>query len=167
MITKDNFMSARYSDNDRTIIEVLLKTDNDKKGEWTPYIIEHNESHPDFKDLMKVTSIPEIHQYTDDWCNQQRKRFKDELIDIAKKEGIIKGEKIKEIQVEAKLETMFKKIFVDNIDYDNDDIKEDMFKTKLMAFELPNVKSSTNRELKTKLRKVETFKDLIDIVLKF
>ena len=86
---------------------------------------------------------------------------------IAKREGIIKGEKIKEIQVEAKLETMFKKIFVDNIDYDNDDIKEDMFKTKLMAFELPHVKSSTNRELKTKLRKVETFKDLIDIVLKF
>ena len=168
-ITKENFKSARYSDNDRTTIEILFKSENDKDGELTPYVIEHDESHPDFQDLMKVTSVQDIHSYTDEWCNQQRKVFREELIDIAKKEGIIKGGKVKEIEieVEASLETMFKKIFVDTIDYNNDQIKEDMFKVKLMSFELPHVKQSDNRELKTKLRKCETFKDLVSVVSQF
>ena len=171
-ITKENFRSARYSDNDRTTIEILLKSENDKDGELTPYVIEHDESHPDFQDLMKVTSVQDIHSYTDEWCNQQRKVFREELIDIAKQEGIIKGVEVKgvevkEIEVEASLETMFNKIFVDTLDYDNDQIKEDMFKVKLMSFELPHVKQSDNRELKTKLRKCETFKDLVSVVSQF
>ena len=42
-----------------------------------------------------------------------------------------------------------------------------MFKAKLAAFELPIVKESDNRELKAKLRKAETFKDIISYTSQF
>ena len=58
-------------------------------------------------------------------------------------------------------------IFVEKIDYDNEEIKEQMFKAKLTAFELPFVKDSDKRDLKAKLRKAETFKDIISIVAQF
>ena len=90
-ITKDNFVSARFCDNERTQIEVFVK--GDKENEVFPYIVELDENHPDYKNLLSIQSLPEIHQYTDNWCNEQRKRFKEEMIDIAKQEGIIKVSK--------------------------------------------------------------------------
>tara|TARA_R100000005_G_C4802436_1_gene93333 strand:+ start:215 stop:385 length:171 start_codon:yes stop_codon:yes gene_type:complete len=56
---------------------------------------------------------------------------------------------------------------VEKIDYDNEEVKEQMFKAKLTAFELPFVKDSDKRDLKAKLRKAETFKDIISIVAQF
>ena len=41
------------------------------------------------------------------------------------------------------------------------EIKEQMFKAKLTAFELPFVKNSDKRDLKAKLRRAESFKDII------
>ena len=168
-ITKDNFVSARFCDNDRTQIEVFVK--GDKENEVFPHIIELDENHPDYKNLMSLTTLPEIHEYTDRWCNEQRKRFKEEMIDIAKKEGIIKETKgnIKEVEVKVEhtLEELISKIFVEQLDYDSEEIKEQMFKAKLTAFELPFVKDSDKRDLKAKLRKSETFKDIISIVAQF
>ena len=173
-ITKDNFVSARFCDNDRTQIEVFVKGDNE--GEVFPHIIELDPNHPDYKNLITIITLPEIHEYTDEWCNQQRKKFKEEMIDIAKREGIIKETKTKdkkgnikevEIKVEHTLEELISKIFVEKIDYDNEEIKEQMFNAKLTAFELPFVKDSDKRDLKAKLRKAETFKDIISIVAQF
>ena len=171
-ITKDNFVSARFCDNDRTQIEVFVK--GDKENEVFPHIIELNENHPDYINLKSIVTLPEIHDYTDKWCTEQRRRFKEELIDIAKKEGIIKVSKSSspnvqevEVKVEHTLEELISKIFVEEIDYNNEDIKEQMFKAKLAAFELPHVKESDNRELKAKLRKSETFKDIVSITSQF
>jgi hypothetical protein len=168
-ITKDNFVSARFCDNDRTQIEVFVK--GDKENEVFPHIIELDENHPDYKNLKSIVSLPEIHEYTDRWCTEQRRRFKEEMIDIAKKEGIIKVSKsnVKEVEVKVEntLEELISKIFVEKIDYNNDDIKEQMFKAKLAAFELPHVKDSDNRELKAKLRKAETFRDIVSITSSF
>ena len=168
-ITKDNFVSARFCDNDRTQIEVFVK--GDKEGEVFPHIIELDENHPDYKNLTSIVSLPQIHDYTDEWCNQQRKKFKEEMIDIATREGIIKETKgnIKEVEVKVEhtLEELISKIFVEKIDYDNEEVKEQMFKAKLTAFELPFVKDSDKRDLKAKLRKAETFKDIISIVAQF
>ena len=168
-ITKDNFVSARFCDNDRTQIEVFVK--GDKENEVFPHIIELDENHPDYKNLTSIATLPEIHEYTDRWCNEQRRRFKEEMIDIATKEGIIKETKgnIKEVEVKVEhtLEELISKIFVEKIDYNNEEVKEQMFKAKLTAFELPFVKDSDKRDLKAKLRKAETFKDIISIVAQF
>ena len=75
MITKDNFVSARFCDNDRTQIEVFVK--GDKENEVFPHIIELDENHPDYKNLKSIVSLPEIHEYTDRWCTEQRRRFKE------------------------------------------------------------------------------------------
>ncbi len=171
-ITKDNFVSARFCDNDRTQIEVFVK--GDKENEVFPHIVELDENHPDYKNLKSITTLPEIHEYTDKWCTEQRRRFKEELVDIAKKEGIIKVSKSSspniqevEVKVDYTLEELISKIFVEKIDYDNEDVKEQMFKAKLAAFELSHVKDSDNRELKAKLRKAETFKDIVSITSQF
>jgi len=168
-ITKDNFVSARFCDNERTQIEVFVK--GDKENEVFPHIVELDENHPDYKNLLTITTLPEIHDYTDRWCNEQRKRFKEEMIDIAKREGIIKENKsnVKEVEVKVEytLEELVSKIFNDKLEYDNELIKEQMFKAKLTAFELPIVKESDNRELKAKLRKAETFKDIISYTSQF
>ena len=169
MITKDNFVSARFCDNDRTQIEVFVK--GDKENEVFPHIVELDENHPEYKNLISIISLPEIHEYTDRWCTEQRKKFKEEMIDIATREGIIKETKgnIKEVEVKVEhtLEELISKIFVEKIDYNNEEIKEQMFKAKLTAFELPFVKDSDKRDLKAKLRKAETFKDIISIVAQF
>ena len=96
------------------------------------------------------------------------------MIDIAKQEGIIKVSKsnapnIKEVEVKVEytLEELVSKIFNDKLEYDNEIIKEQMFKAKLAAFELSIVKESDNRELKAKLRKAETFKDIISFASQF
>ena len=84
---------------------------------------------------MSLTTLPEIHEYTDRWCNEQRKRFKEEMIDIAKKEGIIKETKgnIKEVEVKVEhtLEELISKIFVEKIDYESEEVKEQNFANNL------------------------------------
>lgn len=164
-ITKDNFVSARFCDNDRTQIEVFVK--GDKEGEVFPHIIELDENHPDYKNLISVTSLPEIHDYTDEWCTQQRKQFKEELLDIAKKEGIISEQNTKEVKVEKTFTEMLESVFSTEHDYNSENIKEQLFKAKLYAFEMPLIKDSDNRDLKAKLRKSETIKDVFKIVSQF
>ena len=164
-ITKDNFVSARFCDNDRTQIEVFVK--GDKEGEVFPHIIELDENHPDYKNLISITSLPEIHDYTDEWCTQQRKQFKEELLDIAKKEGIISEQNTKEVKVEKTFTEMLESVFSTEHDYNSENIKEQLFKAKLYAFEMPLIKDSDNRDLKAKLRKSETIKDVFKIVSQF
>ena len=168
-ITKENFRTARFTDNERTTIEVMLSMPENPAGEVTAFYLQVDETHPDFQDLMKVTSIPNIHTYTDGWIKDTREQFKKEVFDIAKREGIIKtGDvEVKEIEVKESLDSLIKRIFVEEIDYENEDIKEQMFRAKLAAFELPHVKSSTDKDLKTKLRKAETIKEVFKVLSHF
>lgn len=164
-ITKDNFVSARFCDNDRTQIEVFVK--GDKEGEVFPHIIELDENHPDYKNLTSIVSLPQIHDYTDEWCTQQRKKFKEEILDIAKKEGIISEQNTKEVKVEKTFTEMLETVFSTEHDYNSENVKEQLFKAKLYAFEMPNIKDSDSRDLKAKLRKSETIKDVFKIVSQF
>jgi len=164
-ITKDNFVSARFCDNDRTQIEVFVK--GDKEGEVFPHIIELDENHPDYINLKSIVTLPEIHDYTDRWCTEQRRRFKKEILDIAKKEGIISEQNIKEVKVDKTFTEMLETVFSTEHDYNSENVKEQLFKAKLYSFEMPNIKNSDNRDLKAKLRKSETIKDVFKIVSQF
>ena len=85
------------------------------------------------------------------------------------KEGIIKTGKveIKEVEVKESLDSLIKRIFVEEVNYEDEAVKEQMFKAKLAAFELPFVKSSTDKDLKTKLRKAETIKEVFKVLSHF
>ena len=164
-ITKNNFVSARFCDNDRTQIEVFVK--GDKENEVFPHIIELDENHPDYKNLLTIKTLPEIHDYTDEWCNQQRKKFKEEILDIATKEGIISEQNIKEVKVEKSFTEILETVFSTEHDYNSEKIKEQLFKAKLYAFEMPHIKNSDSRDLKAQLRKSETIKDIFKIISQF
>jgi hypothetical protein len=164
MITKDNFIEARYIDSERINIEVLLK--DGKKA--IPHIIEHNPDHPTFQELMKVTSIEDIHDTTTNFIKESRKSFKKMVLNIAKADGMLKQNVVtKEVQIEKSLSELIDTIFLEDIRYDNEQYKEEIFKTKLKAFEYHFIKNSKNRELKAKLRKAETYLDIICIVCEF
>ena len=63
--TNENYISARYIDNDKKHVEILYK-DGDKT---LSHIIEHNTKHPDWKELMQITSIDELHNNIQDFNN--------------------------------------------------------------------------------------------------
>lgn len=168
MITKDNFISARFIDNERANIEVLIKNDT----QVNPLIIPHNIDHKEFQNLMELTTIDEIHEQTANFIRETRKAFKEKVLEIAKNEGIIKTKqntvtKKIEVEVEKPLHELIDRIFVEEIRHDNEEYKEEVFKTKLKAFDYPFVKNSKNRDLKAKLRKAETYLDIITIVCEF
>lgn len=184
-INKDNFRSARFCDNDRRQIEIIL-ADRENVNEYIPYVIELDQNHPDFQQLMNVTTLPEIHDYTDKWCTEQRHRFKKEMLDIAVKEGIIPSkdkwtkktvnkdgqevkEIVKEVVVQEKLSfsDIITKIYGEEIDMEKEENKEQMFKAKLTAFEMPFIKDSENRGLKAQLRKAQSFKEVISVINQF
>ena len=50
MITKDNFITAYFIDNQRKNIEVLLKGDNKVYS----HILEYDTEHPDCQQLLKI-----------------------------------------------------------------------------------------------------------------
>ena len=54
-ITKNNFVSARFCDNERTQIEVFVK--GDKENEVFPHIVELDENHPDYKNLLTINKL--------------------------------------------------------------------------------------------------------------
>tara|TARA_Y100000034_G_scaffold127373_1_gene180069 strand:- start:1076 stop:1594 length:519 start_codon:yes stop_codon:yes gene_type:complete len=166
MIDKKNFITARYIDNERKNIEVLLRSDDDKT--INPHIIEHDPDHPIFQELLKVTSIEEIHDTTTNFIRESRKTFKKVVLEIAKEDGLLKQDALtKEVQIEKPISELIDKIFLEDIRYDNDQYKEEIFKTKLKAFEYNFIKKSKNRDLKAKLRKAETYLDIICIVCEF
>ena len=83
MITKDNFISARFIDNERANIEVLIRNDT----QVNPLIIPHNIDHKEFQNLMELTTIDEIHEQTANFIRETRKAFKEKVLEIAKEEG--------------------------------------------------------------------------------
>ena len=174
MITKDNFIDAKYIDNERVNIEVLLK-DGEKV---IPHIIEHKPGHPSFEALMKLTSIEEIHDNTAAYIKDTRKSFKNMVYTIAKADGLLKPKTILktktdtvtkeiEIEIDKPISDILDTIFLEDMRHDDEKHKEEIFKCKLKAFEFHFVKNSKNRELKAKLRKAETYLDIVCIVCEF
>ncbi len=95
-VTKENFISARYIDNEKKIVEILYKM-GDKN---IPHIIEHDTEHPDWQQLMTITNLDDIHLTTHNFIKQSQKDFKKMVMKIAKEDGLVK-------EVVAELSTKF------------------------------------------------------------
>ena len=55
-VTNENYISARYIDNEKKHVEILYKDGEQTLG----HIIEHNTEHPDWLKLMTLTTIDEF-----------------------------------------------------------------------------------------------------------
>ena len=147
MITKKDFVSARYIDNEKKNIEILLKNDND---EVNPHIIEHDEESADFKSLVKIITVDELHESTVNHNRVQRKAFEESIKIIAENEGL----SFKNL----KQDEVFN-IIIDTLQEAIDE--ESLFRFKLKIFDIPSVKESKSRKIKADIRKATTITGVI------
>ena len=154
-VTKENFISARYVDNEKKIVEILYKM-GDKN---IPHIIEHDTEHPDWQQLMTITNLDEIHFNTHNFIKQSQKDFRKMVMKIAEDEGMVKD-------VVAELSTPFYgEVFEFFFNYD-DKQKEMLFNFKLFIFEKEFVKNSTDTDTKAQMRKAQSPIEVMNAVMK-
>jgi len=146
MFTKKNFVSARYIDEAKENIEILLKDGDIIR----PHIIEHDEASKDFKDLIKMVSVDDLYEKTVNHNREQREAFEESIKIIAENEGLsfknLKQDEIFDIVIDALQE---------------EHNEESLFRFKLKIFDIPSVKESKSRKIKADIRKATSITEAI------
>ena len=146
MITKENYFTAYFIDNDRYNIDVLTRSDDDKKLIST--IIPFDTANVNYQQLMKIITLDELHENTYVKKNKEREEFERQVLKIARKENLIMEGNI--------VDTKFLNIMVDTIFNYTDKDKDQLFALKIALFEVDKIKNAPNDEKKSKLRKANT-----------
>ena len=154
------FLTAHFSNNERTIIEAYWTTP-DGKDTRVEYI-EAKEGDVNYEDLLKHVDIDTLHELTFKNIRASDNAYKDQVMEIAKGRGMVYDiDSINTDIYKAITAAIFKP-------FDPKEDKEKLFMFKLQLFELDQIKSSTNKDAKAKLRKsqdiIEALKAAIDMV---
>jgi len=152
---KDHFIDAYFIDNERENIEILT-TNEDKKQVFST-IIPFNEEHSEYKALMTIMSLDELHENTYKHKKEEKRLFDEHVINIAKKDGLVFDE--------YKLDTKFYPTLVSAILKDQKD-EDHLFALKLALFENETINSSDNAELKAEIRKGKSKIEVLQAALK-
>ena len=155
---KDNFLTAYFIDSERQNIEIQA-TSEDKKKVYT-YIIPYDENRGEYKALMTMMNLDQLHETTYQKKKNERRLFEEEVIRIAQKDGLIMDSE----KVDTKFYTQSIKLFFG--DFNSETQKEDLFVCKLAAFELDMVKNCNDKELKSKIRKADNPLEVIETLIK-
>lgn len=151
MITKENFYSAYFIDNDRTTVEVLLKAPDFGEGKVkvTSYIIPYNEEHNDCKRLLKLCPLDELHENTWNKKRVEREDFVKQVKTIAQEEGLYNT-------IADKVDEELFVFLLDFLTSDKQEHLDKLFSWKIFLFEQDLVKNSKNQDLKSAIRKSKT-----------
>ena len=177
-LTKETFAYAEFTNNDRTVCKIYWNNPDghgnlDKELDHFTVNLEDTTSdgkeHPYITKLFQLTTLDEMHENTWNRIKHEQKMWREFAISIAKQDGLI----IDPVAYydsdtqSAKLDTKFFGQTLQLLfeDFDVEKQKEDLFIIKLAAFELDMVKSSNDRERKTKLRKAKTPLEVLSILL--
>ena len=162
-VLKDNFIDAYFIDEDRKNIEVLTKSEDGKKV--IPTIIPFDK--PDetgtypmgdgMEALKSVMSVDELHERTYQKKKDERKLFEEQLMRIAKKEGLV-------LDDSQKPETLFP-LIVKTITEDQEN-EDHLFALKLALFEVDKIRDSGNVDVKTEMRSGTTKAQVLLAALK-
>ena len=147
LITKDTFVSATFIDQDRKNLEVLLNMDHTDAKTLTPHIIEASDLQADYRDLMKLTTMDQIHEET--WA--VKKAESEAFVEMAKQ--VMADSGVLEQETSLSKTKLFPTI-VENI-LTNMENEDHLFALKLALFELQEIRESDNIEAKTALRKAQ------------
>lgn len=145
-LLKNHFVEARFTNSERTWIEVIT---NEKGDALTSTHIEFDENAWQFKALMTVTDIDKIHEATYLHNQKQQKEFEEVAIQIAKREGLVQTDQQDPTKI---LDLLFNKEEAD---------EDEMFALKIAIFEIDKIKDSKNLDAKKALRKSKTRLELI------
>ena len=153
------FVDAYFTNNERTVVNVLWENDNKENIEET-VIAEAND--PGWENLLNQpeVTIDKLHERTINRNREQREIFEEQVVAIAKRDGLWDEIHEHDDQVLAKLADM---ILMDEKEIPS----ETLFKFKLKLFENKIVEESTDREAKSVLRKSKTYYDAIVAYRKF
>lgn len=166
MIEGHTFVDAYFTDNEKRNLETIWQ---EKDTEiQRPFVIDVIEDPDIFKQFLDMEiqvdgyKITEqwLYERTWEWIKSQRKVYENAIKQIA----INNGE--------------WEEIFAETVNYDllldwidkrskYDTSNKEVFKIKLKMFEQPHVLESTDRELKAKLRKAQTLKEILTHYLQF
>jgi len=144
------FIDAYFTNNERTVVSILWENDKKEVVEET-VLAEANEA--GWENLLNQpeVTIDKLHERTVNRNREQRAIFEEQVVEIAKRDGLIYDGDI----VNTDLYKMFVKTIF-NTELTEKEVKEQLFMFKLALFELDKIKESDNREMKAALRKAET-----------
>lgn len=144
------FIDAYFTNNERTVVSILWENDKKEVVEET-VMAEANE--PGWENLLNQpeVTIDKLHERTVNRNREQRAIFEEQVIEIAKRDGLIYDGDV----INTDLYKMFVKTIF-NTELTEKEVKEQLFMFKLALFELDKIKESNNREMKAALRKAET-----------
>jgi len=141
---KDNFITAYFCDDDRKFIEIL-STSEDKK-ETYPTVIPFDENEPQYKILLEFVTLDDLHENTVNIKREERKNFEKELVEIAKREGLVLHDDL--------IDTKFFSVMTNALfNFDSETDKDYLFALKISLFEIDKIKDAPNDDKKAKLRK--------------
>ena len=152
---KDHFIDAYFIDEERQNIEILA-TSEDKKKVF-PTIVPFSENNHMFKALKSVMSVDELHERTYNKKKEERKLFEEQLLRIAKKDGLVIDETKDKTSI---FPTLIKTIIEDEENEDH------LFALKLALFEVDKIRDSEDTELKGAIRKGKTKAEVLLNALK-
>jgi len=154
MFNKDNFIEASFIDNERQNIEILTKSEDGKTV--IPTVIPYDEKNDMFKELMTIKTLDQLHEDTHNKKKEEGRVFKEEMLRIAKQEGII-GIELNRDEYFAEIVNLITK------DQENED---HLFALKLALFEVEDIRDSENIELKKNIRQSKSKAEILLNALK-
>ncbi len=159
---KENFIDAYFIDEDRKNIEILEKSEDGKQVIPTIIAFEQPDetgktSTGNMEKLKEVMSVDELHERTYQKKKDERKLFEEQLMRIAKKEGMVLDES-------QKPETLFP-LIVKTITEDQEN-EDHLFALKLALFEVEKIRDSDNVDIKTEMRSGTTKAQVLLAALK-
>ena len=156
-------ITARYTNNERSIVEALWRDDNNPEVVREEII---GNDQDEFQDLLTRITEYELHENAVNYWRAQRENFINTVKQIAQEEGTWQEETEDWPEINPDQKFFDKMLEVCGIPEDK--IKdEELFKFKLAAFEIPQIKESTDRTLKAELRKAKTYAQIFGAIAKF
>ena len=153
MINKANYVGANFIDQERQFIEVQLNMDHTEELHLTPYVIEADENNLDFQDLMKLTTMDELHEMTWNTKKAESEAFIETAKAVMMESGLLEAET--SLSKTKMFPTLVETIFT------NMENEDHLFALKLALFELQDIRESDNVEQKTALRKAQNKIDIL------
>ena len=152
------FISARFTNNDRTTIQARWQDNDDTNVFRNSYIVV-DENDVQYKKLLELISEDELHENTVVQWRQEKEEYNRLLETIAKNSG-----DWIDVNDDSKfLERLVILLLQEESEINN----EDIFKFKLAVFDHPKVADSKDRKLKASLRKAKTYIEVVQLLSEF
>ena len=151
------FLTAHFSNNERTIVESYWVTPDGKETR-----VEYIEANPDdtaWKKLLTHIDIDSLHEATYKHIREQNEAFEDSVVQLAKSRGMIYDVD----EMSGDVHKVVAQVLFTPFDETQD--KEKLFLYKLQLFEVEEIKKCTDSQKKRELRQAKTILEATKVAI--